>query len=468
MTERQLEHYRLRKIGFVFQFFNLIPSLSAIENLELPMLIAGDARGASAAPRRDAAGDRRPARQKGFKRPEELSGGEQQRVAVCLALVNDPPIILADEPTGNLDSANSKIISDLLVNLRQARGQDRDRRLARSQGGRGVPARLPHARRRHPARGVSPHPSVKGNQSVASRNSTYGVLFKVLGRRPRSSSVSSPGWSYSCWRPSPSRRATRCSATSPTRSSACPGTFRSIRPPKCRSPTSCMTPLPRCRGVASAERLVLPAHHPALFAAAGHRRPAAALALDLGADRDRSLARSRPTSARPATARCWCWSAPRPQMGDAYLRLQNRKKFELVVVKRRGRGAGHARAGARRSRTRPRPISRAGHHAVDADRARHPHRRDRDQSLVPGADQLADAGARARPHPGHALEPEDARDLRPGLARLHPSRGRRLPRRSRASISPRSSISCGSTGPRWCRAGTSTARCGASPRSAAS
>jgi ABC-type antimicrobial peptide transport system, ATPase component len=122
MTERQLEQYRLHKIGFVFQFFNLIPSLSAVENLELPMLMAGvafDARRARAEALLETVG----LRQKGYKRPEELSGGEQQRVAVCLALVNDPPIILADEPTGNLDSHNARIISDMLLDLAQSRGK---------------------------------------------------------------------------------------------------------------------------------------------------------------------------------------------------------------------------------------------------------------------------------------------------------------------------------------------------------
>jgi putative ABC transport system ATP-binding protein len=122
MSERQLERYRLRKIGFVFQFFNLIPSLSAIENLELPMLIAGtpeDERRNRAEMLLETVG----LKQKGFKRPEELSGGEQQRVAVCLALVNKPSIILADEPTGNLDSANGKIITDLLVNLAKREGK---------------------------------------------------------------------------------------------------------------------------------------------------------------------------------------------------------------------------------------------------------------------------------------------------------------------------------------------------------
>ncbi len=122
MSERQLENYRLCKVGFVFQFFNLIPSLPAIENLELPMLLAGmpaEERRARAESLLDSVG----LKAKGFKRPEELSGGEQQRVAVCLALVNDPPIILADEPTGNLDSNNAKIISTMLIALAKERGK---------------------------------------------------------------------------------------------------------------------------------------------------------------------------------------------------------------------------------------------------------------------------------------------------------------------------------------------------------
>jgi putative ABC transport system ATP-binding protein len=122
MSERQLEVYRLRKIGFVFQFFNLIPSLSALENLELPMLMAGvkpEERRVRAEGLLDSVG----LKAKGFKRPEELSGGEQQRVAVCLALVNDPPIILADEPTGNLDSHNAKVISSMLIDLATSRGK---------------------------------------------------------------------------------------------------------------------------------------------------------------------------------------------------------------------------------------------------------------------------------------------------------------------------------------------------------
>jgi putative ABC transport system ATP-binding protein len=122
MSERQLEGYRLRQVGFVFQFFNLIPSLSAVENLQLPMLIAGrpaEERRVRAESLLEMVG----LRQKGLKRPEELSGGEQQRVAVCLALVNDPPLLLADEPTGNLDSANAKIISGMLVDLARERGK---------------------------------------------------------------------------------------------------------------------------------------------------------------------------------------------------------------------------------------------------------------------------------------------------------------------------------------------------------
>jgi len=116
LKERDLERYRLLQVGYVFQFFNLIPSLTAIQNLELPMLIAGvgeDERRVRAQKLLDTV--RLGA--KGHKRPEELSGGEQQRVAICLALVNDPPLILADEPTGNLDSTNIGVITDLLISL---------------------------------------------------------------------------------------------------------------------------------------------------------------------------------------------------------------------------------------------------------------------------------------------------------------------------------------------------------------
>ena len=116
MNERALEQHRLRRVGFVFQFFNLVPSITAMENLELPMVMAG----------MPDAECRRRAQQlldivglgaKGMKRPEELSGGEQQRVAVALALANDPALLLADEPTGNLDSTNATTIANLLTSL---------------------------------------------------------------------------------------------------------------------------------------------------------------------------------------------------------------------------------------------------------------------------------------------------------------------------------------------------------------
>jgi putative ABC transport system ATP-binding protein len=119
LDEDGLARLRGEKIGFVFQFFHLIPSLTAHENVAVPMEIAGVA---DAAERASALLEEVGLTGRAHHYPSQLSGGEQQRVALARALANNPPIVLADEPTGNLDSHNGRHIMELLRNIHQTRG----------------------------------------------------------------------------------------------------------------------------------------------------------------------------------------------------------------------------------------------------------------------------------------------------------------------------------------------------------
>jgi putative ABC transport system ATP-binding protein len=118
LGEDALARLRGEKIGFVFQFFHLIPSLTARENVLVPMELA---KRRDAAGRADALLEEVGLQDRGHHYPSQLSGGEQQRIAIARALANDPPILLADEPTGNLDSANGRHIMDLLVEVNRSR-----------------------------------------------------------------------------------------------------------------------------------------------------------------------------------------------------------------------------------------------------------------------------------------------------------------------------------------------------------
>jgi putative ABC transport system ATP-binding protein len=119
LDEDGLARLRGEKIGFVFQFFHLIPSLTAYENVSVPMEIAGVAdprsRARSLLEEVGLTG-------RAHHYPSQLSGGEQQRVALARALANNPPIVLADEPTGNLDTANGRHIMELLREVHRTRG----------------------------------------------------------------------------------------------------------------------------------------------------------------------------------------------------------------------------------------------------------------------------------------------------------------------------------------------------------
>jgi putative ABC transport system ATP-binding protein len=118
LGEDDLARLRGERIGFVFQFFHLVPSLTAFENILVPMEIAGKR---DAVPRATTLLREVGLADRGHHYPSQLSGGEQQRVAIARALANNPAIVLADEPTGNLESTTGRHIMDLLLEVRQGR-----------------------------------------------------------------------------------------------------------------------------------------------------------------------------------------------------------------------------------------------------------------------------------------------------------------------------------------------------------
>jgi putative ABC transport system ATP-binding protein len=119
LSEEQLAPVRNAAIGFVFQSYHLIPSLSALENVMFPAELRGDAQARAKA---EALLAKAGVAGRAASFPRQLSGGEKQRVAICRALVNEPAVVFADEPTGNLDSASGSAVMELMLGLQRERG----------------------------------------------------------------------------------------------------------------------------------------------------------------------------------------------------------------------------------------------------------------------------------------------------------------------------------------------------------
>jgi len=121
MDDRRLTLFRRDQIGIIFQFFNLLPILSLKENIALPHLLKGNSDRLNETI--DHLLHEMDLYERRHHKPHELSGGEMQRVAICRALINDPELVLADEPTGNLDSASGRQVLDILRRLKNERGK---------------------------------------------------------------------------------------------------------------------------------------------------------------------------------------------------------------------------------------------------------------------------------------------------------------------------------------------------------
>ncbi len=120
LKDRDLSEFRRSRLGYIFQFFNLLPTMTAIENVILPALLSGESR-TTLEPRAKALLERVGLRGRDHHRPDELSGGEMQRVAVARALLREPALLLADEPTGNLDSKTGAEVLSLIRNATRER-----------------------------------------------------------------------------------------------------------------------------------------------------------------------------------------------------------------------------------------------------------------------------------------------------------------------------------------------------------